>query len=193
MCMGLVTNLLKGDIGGAVSAEANAWGMGGASAKSHACGGKGASIHKYGAGEIDRSGRYEAGSRRYEAGLKSHSGKCESGHGNGSFEKTTTQTRVGADGSVTQKTTHTSSSGGYGHTGYDASGYGRFGAGSAYLASGHGDNRFGQSGFGDVARSLHSERASGASGSFAFASASIAPVGPFAFLANIFGGNQQAA
>jgi hypothetical protein len=183
MCIQAIAKLLTGDIGGACKAEASAWGLGGAGGQAGFCGTKGADI-RAGGYYGERHGSYgcESGSK---SGLKSHCGSRSNGHGGTSFEKTTTQTHVGADGSVTQKTTQISHSGagsaGYGAYGYNQqSGYGGFGASNDVRYSGAGFNAgsFGgsveRSGAWNDGSHYSASGASGA-GSFAVASVSITP------------------
>jgi hypothetical protein len=183
MCIQAIAKCLQGDVGGAVNAEANACGLGGGGG-----GGGGGIRARTCCGE-------GLGSQGSAFGAASHHGAYDGGYsrGGGSFERTTSQTRIGADGNMTHKTTHVSSSGGS-----DYSGFGHAGAGRGY---GHAD--FDRRGFGDHAHlraKWHSGTGGGfaqsgaAAGSFAAASASIMPTGLLAELLNHFGGaNQQAA
>ncbi|MDQ7977224.1 hypothetical protein QYH69_08190 [Paraburkholderia sp. SARCC-3016] len=214
MCIQAIAKALTGDVGGAVKAEANAWGLGGASASSSFCGTGSASAHGCG------SYRESHGSHGCGSGLRSHWDGHNGGHSrsDGSFEKTTTQTHVGPDGSITRKTTqisHSGTSGGdYRRSGYDASGYDHFGANRSERAyqAGYNEGRFGggfeSSGARDLGNQQHvsmqwrSDPAGGytasgvsaGSASFAMAQASIAPTGLLGGLLNLFGGgNPQAA
>jgi hypothetical protein len=188
MCIQAIAKALTGDFGGAFKAEANAWGIGAAGAN--------------GAGA--RGSYFESRqAQSWGAGSSSHGGAYASGHGYGrtgaSFEKTTTQTRVGADGSVTQKTTQISHSGagnaGYGNYGYNAhTGYGQFGqSGSAqFMSSGAGARGFSHSFESSTLNPGAAYSASGASGaaggSFAAASVSIGPAfGLGRILSSLFG------
>jgi hypothetical protein len=189
MCIQAIAKALTGDIGGAFKAEANAWGIGGASANAGFCGAKGASAR----GSYCESRH----SRGWESGSKSHGSKCESGYGYGredaTFSKTTTQTRVGPDGSVTRKTTEISHAGagsaGYGNYGYNQhSGYRQFGqSGCAqYASSGFGERGFSHSTERSGAWNNGAEySASGAAGG-SFAAASV-KIGPAFGLGNILG------
>jgi hypothetical protein len=195
MCIQAIAKLLTGDIGGACKAEASAWGIGGAGGPAGFCGTKGAGGRAAGCYGESRS------SHRCESGSRSQWGRRDAGYGNGnaSFEKTTSQTRVGADGSVTHKTTHVSSSGGsgaeYGRSGYEhRSGYGRFdeSSGARYSHAGFGAQEFSRSSFDRSSAWSHAGASSAGSASFAAASVSIAPFG-LGRLFNLFGNNAQAA
>ncbi|MFC0397020.1 hypothetical protein [Paraburkholderia rhizosphaerae] len=179
---------MQGNIGGAVSAEANAWGLGGASATAGAFATGGASSSSHGC--TSRSGH----SRALEYGSESRHSRA-----GGSFEKTTTQTRVGADGSFEQKTTHTRASeakagyGGHGECGrqgHHGSGYDRSYQHTSVRSYDHGHEsaawRSGGSGY------SHSG-AMAAGGSFAAASVSIQPTGLLSLFGGLLGGAGQPA
>jgi hypothetical protein len=220
MCIKAIAKCLQGDFAGAVDAEKKAWGFGDfaaranllgfgdAGANSSACvSKKSACVSKNAGGNIYMRASHSESHRSHACASASASrcGSRENGYGQrgASFEKTTTQTCVGADGSVTQKTTRVSSgaaNAGYGYSGYNngsgygyssynnGSGYGRFG--ESYGAQGYGNHQ-------SASMRWNPEQASGAfasSGSFAMASVSIQPTGLLAKLLNLFGGmNQQAA
>jgi len=204
MCIKAIASLLSGDIAGACVKEMQAWGFGGAasgasaSATSAASGVCGSRSARACASKFDAHCASGASGTSRASGahdLRSHHGQ------QGGFERTTTQTHYGPDGSITQSTTHESSgrSGGHGS-------YGGYGGYNSY--GGHGalhEGAYGLSsaaGFGHgCSRSLDFASSggawsAGAAGHFSANMVSIQPVGPLASLGavfkNLLGGAQAA-
>ncbi|CAB3766555.1 hypothetical protein [Paraburkholderia solisilvae] len=185
MCIQAIAKAMCGDFGGALHAEANAWGVGGSGAHAGGC------APRSGNGSFHASAACgeSRGAHACASGSASH-------HGNrgGAFEQTTTRTSRGVDGSITQSTTTTRAHSG----GENRYGDGRcFGHHAGHEHSiGRGDAR-GYSDHQSVSMHWSSDASGGGigrsngfagGGSFAAASMSIAPAGPLAGLMNMFGG-----
>jgi hypothetical protein len=206
MCIQAIAGLLTGqyNLPQALSVEAKSFtgafgGLGGAAscASGAARGGafiSGADLHRTeGRFGANREGQQSCGSRG-------------AGHGNqsGGFERTTTQTHYGPDGSITQSTTHESSRGAGARAGHRDAGFGEHGGAmreGAYAFNPRDDFSRGASGFHggfDYARGgAFSSGAASASG-FGQFSASVVSIQPAvgalagigAALMNLLGGAQ---